>query len=97
MEIKEELLCHLWLGNFAYKTTLSWWIFVLAFVIMIVIALLTVSGLPHLPPPDGPGEDRHGGHGIENGFCSFHDNESDYCQTAKCTNHSNSSFISTEF
>ncbi|MFR2508956.1 ABC transporter permease [Odoribacter laneus] len=38
-------MIHLWLGNFAYKTSLSWWIFVLAFVIMIVIALLTVSVL----------------------------------------------------
>ncbi len=32
-----------WLENFAYKTTLSWWIFVLAGVLALVIALLTVS------------------------------------------------------
>ncbi len=34
---------HLWLENFAYKTTLSWWIFALAGVLALVIALLTVS------------------------------------------------------
>ena len=38
-------MLHLWRGNFAYKTTFRWWIFMLAFVIMIVIALLTVSVL----------------------------------------------------
>ena len=32
-----------WLQNFAYKTELSWWIFVLAGVIVLGIALLTVS------------------------------------------------------
>ena len=32
-----------WLGNFAYKTTLSWWIFALAGILALVIALLTVS------------------------------------------------------
>ena len=32
-----------WLQNFAYKTTLSWWIFVLAAFITIIIALITVS------------------------------------------------------
>lgn len=32
-----------WLRNFAYKTELSWWIFALAGIIAIVIALLTVS------------------------------------------------------
>ncbi len=32
-----------WLENFAYKTTLSWWIFALAGVIALGIALLTVS------------------------------------------------------
>ncbi|MFV0376746.1 MAG: ABC transporter permease, partial [Mangrovibacterium sp.] len=32
-----------WLENFAYKTTLSWWIFVLAGVLALAIALLTVS------------------------------------------------------
>lgn len=32
-----------WLENFAYKTSLSWWIFVLAGVLALGIALLTVS------------------------------------------------------
>lgn len=32
-----------WLENFAYKTTLSWWIFALAGVIALSIALFTVS------------------------------------------------------
>ena len=32
-----------WLENFAYKTTLSWWIFALAGVLTLGIALLTVS------------------------------------------------------
>jgi len=32
-----------WLENFAYKTTLSWWIFTLAGVVTLVIALLSVS------------------------------------------------------
>jgi putative ABC transport system permease protein len=32
-----------WLQNFVYKTSLSWWIFVLAAVVASVIALLTVS------------------------------------------------------
>jgi len=32
-----------WLQNFAYKTELSWWIFVLAGIIALCIALLTVS------------------------------------------------------
>ena len=34
---------HRWLQNFAYKTTLSWWIFALAGVFVLVIALGTVS------------------------------------------------------
>ncbi|RIJ48235.1 ABC transporter permease [Maribellus luteus] len=34
---------HLWLENFAYKTELSWWIFVLAGLLALGIALLTVS------------------------------------------------------
>jgi len=34
---------HKWLENFAYRTELSWWIFVLAGVFAIGIALLTVS------------------------------------------------------
>jgi len=32
-----------WLENFAYKTSLSWWIFALAGLLALVIALLTVS------------------------------------------------------
>lgn len=36
-----------WLENFAYKATLSWWIFVLAGLISLVIVLLTVSGLTY--------------------------------------------------
>jgi putative ABC transport system permease protein len=32
-----------WLKNFAYKTELSWWIFVLAGIMALVIALFTVS------------------------------------------------------
>jgi putative ABC transport system permease protein len=34
---------HKWLENFAYKTELSWWIFVLAGLLALGIALLTVS------------------------------------------------------
>ncbi len=34
---------HKWLQNFAYKTTLSWWVFAAAGVIALAIALLTVS------------------------------------------------------
>jgi len=34
---------HKWLENFAYKTTLSWWIFALAGALTLGIALLTVS------------------------------------------------------
>ena len=33
-----------WLESFAYKTTLSWWVFVLSGFAAIVIALLTISG-----------------------------------------------------
>ncbi len=36
-------LMHKWLENFAYKTNLSWWIFALAGVLALGIALLTVS------------------------------------------------------
>jgi len=32
-----------WLQDFAYRTAIDWWVFVLAAVITIVIALLTVS------------------------------------------------------
>nr|MDA3880962.1 FtsX-like permease family protein [Prolixibacteraceae bacterium] len=34
---------HKWLENFAYKTELSWWIFALAGVMALGIALITVS------------------------------------------------------
>jgi len=36
-----------WLESFAYKTALSWWIFVLAGIISLIIVLLTVSGLSY--------------------------------------------------
>jgi putative ABC transport system permease protein len=36
---------HLWLENFAYKTSLSWWIFVLCGLLVLGIAILTVSWL----------------------------------------------------
>jgi putative ABC transport system permease protein len=32
-----------WLANFAYRTTISWWIFALGISVMIIIALLTLS------------------------------------------------------
>jgi|WetSurMetagenome_2_1015567.scaffolds.fasta_scaffold00258_12 putative ABC transport system permease protein len=32
-----------WLGNFAYKATLSWWIFALAGLLILIIALITAS------------------------------------------------------
>jgi putative ABC transport system permease protein len=32
-----------WLNNFAYKTTLDWWIFILSGLIMILIAFITIS------------------------------------------------------
>ena len=32
-----------WLQNFAFKTELSWWIFALAWLLILSIALLTVS------------------------------------------------------
>jgi len=34
---------HKWLQNYAYKTDLSWWVFILAGIIAFTIALLTVS------------------------------------------------------
>jgi putative ABC transport system permease protein len=34
---------HKWLQNFAYRVDISWWIFVLAGVVALIIALLTVS------------------------------------------------------
>jgi putative ABC transport system permease protein len=37
------LVIHVWLKNFAYKTAISWWIFALAGLIALGIALVTVS------------------------------------------------------
>jgi putative ABC transport system permease protein len=34
---------HRWLENFAYQTTLSWWLFVVAGVLALAIAVVTVS------------------------------------------------------
>ena len=34
---------HKWLQNFAYKTTLSWWVFIAAGVAALLLALITVS------------------------------------------------------
>ena len=34
---------HRWLENFAYKTTLSWWIFALSGILVLGIAIMTVS------------------------------------------------------
>ncbi|HOO98377.1 MAG TPA: ABC transporter permease [Bacteroidales bacterium] len=34
---------HRWLENYAYRTTLSWWVFVLSAIIILVISILTVS------------------------------------------------------
>ena len=36
-----------WLESFAYKASLSWWVFVLAGIISLVIVLVTVSGLTY--------------------------------------------------
>ena len=36
-------LMHKWLENFAYKTTVSWWLYVIAGVLAIGVALLTIS------------------------------------------------------
>jgi putative ABC transport system permease protein len=32
-----------WLSNFAYRTTLDWWIFAVAGIIALLIAIITVS------------------------------------------------------
>jgi putative ABC transport system permease protein len=37
------VVAHKWLQNFAYRTELSWWIFILSGIIALGIALLTVS------------------------------------------------------
>lgn len=34
---------HQWLQNFAYQTTISWWIFAVAGVLVLIIALITIS------------------------------------------------------
>jgi putative ABC transport system permease protein len=34
---------HLWLQNFAYKTTLGWWVFITAGLVVMIVALATVS------------------------------------------------------
>ena len=34
---------HKWLENFAYKTGMSWWVFVLAGAFMLLLALITLS------------------------------------------------------
>jgi len=34
---------HKWLQNFAYRTDISWWIFVLSVIVMIIIALITLG------------------------------------------------------
>ncbi len=36
-------LMHNWIGNFAYQTTLSWWIFAIAGLAAMIVTLLTVS------------------------------------------------------
>jgi putative ABC transport system permease protein len=38
-----RFVMHRWLENFAYKTELSWWVFILAGLLTLAIALLTVS------------------------------------------------------
>jgi putative ABC transport system permease protein len=37
------LIMNKWLENFAYKTSLSWWVFALSGLLTMIIALLTVS------------------------------------------------------
>jgi len=36
-------LMHAWLENFAYRTTISWWVFLISGVLMVLLALLTLS------------------------------------------------------
>ena len=45
-----------WLENFAYKTSLSWWVFVLAGVFTLIIALLTVSWQSYKAATQNPTE-----------------------------------------
>ena len=37
------LLVHNWLGNFAYRINISWWIFALAGILAILIAFITIG------------------------------------------------------
>jgi len=37
-------LIHAWLKNYAYKTSISWWVFALSGIIAIIIAVITVGG-----------------------------------------------------
>lgn len=36
-------IMHKWLGNFAYKTPLSWWVFVLSGAVVLMVALIAIS------------------------------------------------------
>jgi putative ABC transport system permease protein len=45
-----------WLQNFAYQTQLHWWIFALAGILTIAIALLTVSVQSYKAATRNPGE-----------------------------------------
>jgi putative ABC transport system permease protein len=36
---------HAWLADFAYRITISWWIFIMAGIIAACIALITVSAM----------------------------------------------------
>ncbi len=45
-----------WLQSFAYKTPLSWWVFALAGCLVIIISLLTVSGLVYFATRKNPVE-----------------------------------------
>jgi putative ABC transport system permease protein len=37
------IIMHIWLQNFAYKTVISWWVFIVAGAVTFIITLLTVS------------------------------------------------------
>jgi len=37
------LVMHLWLQDFAYRVSIHWWVFLLAGIAALLIALLTVS------------------------------------------------------
>ena len=47
---------HLWLENFASKTRLSWWIFALCGLLILGIAILTVSWLSWQAASRNPAE-----------------------------------------